>query len=118
MKNKGFTLVELLGVIVILGLLATVIYPVVNKKIKASKESLYETQIALIEKGARNWGADHIGSLPMQEGERITITLLELQEKGYVSEDLENPKTGEPFPSDIIIVIEMKQNSIEYEVGI
>lgn len=116
MKQKGFTLVELLGVIVILGLLATIIYPVINKKIKTSKQELYKTQIHTIESGARNWGADHIGTLPINEGETVIVTLSELQNQGYVAENLENPKTGEPFSPDTTITIKMTHNSLEYEV--
>ena len=116
MKQKGFSLVELLGVIVILGILATIIYPIVNKKINASKEDLYTSQIDLIETGARNWGAEHLGELPTYEGESVRITLLELQNEGYVPEKLENPKTGEMFPSDIAVIIRMEQNSLEYQV--
>ncbi len=118
MKQKGFTLVELLGVIVILGVLATIIYPIVNKKIHQSKDTLYESQIDTIETGARNWGADHLANLPTTEGATVTITLLELQDLGYVPDKLENPKTGEEFSPNIVITIRMIQNSLEYEVGV
>lgn len=38
MKRKGFTLVELLGVIVLLGLIALIVYPTVGGMLNKSKE--------------------------------------------------------------------------------
>ena len=45
--KKGFTLAELLAVIVILGLLALIAVPVVLNKIKSTKEDLYNNQIEM-----------------------------------------------------------------------
>ena len=65
MKNKnGFTLVELLAVIVILSLLALLTSTAVTKLVKDSKEDLYQTQIELIKASAEAWGADNIYKLP------------------------------------------------------
>ena len=50
MNKKGFTLVELLAVIVILALLAIVSSTVVFKLIDDSRKDLYNDQIELIEK--------------------------------------------------------------------
>ena len=42
MKKKGFTLVELLAVIIILSLVLVIAVPSVNKYIKQSKEKAYD----------------------------------------------------------------------------
>ncbi|MDD3341656.1 MAG: prepilin-type N-terminal cleavage/methylation domain-containing protein [Bacilli bacterium] len=117
MTKKGFTMIELLGVIVVLGLLATIIYPVVNNSINRSKEDLYNVQISSIKSGARSWGADHMADLPKEEGTTIKVMLTELQENGYVDEDLQNPKTKEVFDGSIYVTITMKNKVLEYEVG-
>lgn len=117
MQKKGFTIVELLGVIVVLGLLATVIYPIVNKSINRSKDDLYNTQIETIESGARSWGAEHIKDLPKTEGATVKVTLTQLQEGGYVAEDLQNPKTKKPFSSSVYVTITMRSKVLEYQVG-
>lgn len=43
--KKGFTLIEMLAVIVILAIVSLIIFPEVNKNIKNSKEKAYNTQI-------------------------------------------------------------------------
>ena len=48
MNKKGFTLVELLAVIIILSLLALLASTSVSKIVKDSKSDLYDTQINLI----------------------------------------------------------------------
>ena len=41
MNKKGFTLAELLGVIVLLGILATVAFPPLLNQLNKSKEKIY-----------------------------------------------------------------------------
>lgn len=118
MKQKGFTLVEILAVLVILALLATIIYPVVNTNIKKSKQKLYEAQIENILNAARNYASENIALLPTNDGESLEppITLGFLEEKGYIEENLENPKTGEKFDKNLKITITNKKGVLNYEV--
>ena len=46
--KKGFTLVELMTVIIILGVLALITYPIVDKSIKQSKEKALDRTIKSI----------------------------------------------------------------------
>ena len=45
MKKKGFTLAELLGVMVILGIIALIITPVITDTVNQSEQKAYEKQI-------------------------------------------------------------------------
>lgn len=98
MKEHGFTLVELLAVIVILGLIALVSVPAITGLIKSGKEDLSEDQKKSIEMAAKNWASDekNIKNLP-KSGHSICVNLSTLQEGGYVDLDLKNPKTGKPY---------------------
>ena len=53
-SKKGFTLVELLGVLVVLGLISVIIVPKVIDSITTSKEAAYQTQVETIENAAKN----------------------------------------------------------------
>ena len=51
--KKGFTLIELICVIVLLGLIAMIAIPTINTAINNSKERAYNEQVTLIEHTAR-----------------------------------------------------------------
>lgn len=113
---KGFTLVEVLGVIIVIGILALITYPIINNTIKENKESLYNTQLEKIKDAALGWSYTNVNMLPIDEGGTITITLLELKKAGLVELDIRNPKTGELLPNDMIITITYKNNNYEINV--
>ena len=51
MRNeKGFTLVELLAVILVLGLVLVIAVPSVNKYLKSSKQKAFDVQINILSK--------------------------------------------------------------------
>ena len=55
LKTLGFTLVELLAVIVILGVLALITFPIIDGTIKNSKEKALASTIKSIEDAAYNY---------------------------------------------------------------
>ena len=62
--KKGFTLIEMLAVIVILSLLIVIGNVAVSSLIKNSKTKLSETQIEIIIKAAESLASDNIMYLP------------------------------------------------------
>lgn len=116
MKKKGFTLAELLGVIIIMGVLALLVIPTIDKAVKENKQNLYETQIKSIETASNMWAVDNRGQLPEQEGDSIVIYLWQIKVGGYIDDDIKDPRDGELFPNDMEIKITRKYNNYVYEV--
>lgn len=110
MNKNGFTLVELIAVIVILGLLALIANSSVVNVVKNSKSDLYNTQLKLIESAAESWGNDNLDKLP-NDGECKYLTLANLKNYGLMEEEIINPKTNKEFSDNLYIKITSKINS-------
>lgn len=116
MKNRAFTLVELLAVITILALLALIALPAITKQLDNSKENLYNSQIKNIESAASAWGTDNLFKLP-DDDTCISVTLGYLKDLGYIDNSVINPKTSEEFSNDETFVnVSKKKNQYVYEV--
>jgi len=111
MKKNGFTLTELIGVIIILAALSLIAIPVITKNIKEGKEQAYNDQIDNIKLALEIWMTDN--SKPAI-GETITITLSQLKYSGLVDLNIYNPKTEELFPNDMELSIINNNGIIEY----
>ncbi len=64
-KKNGFTLVELLAVIVLIALLLVIAVPNALKMSSRVKEKAYDTKVDLIEQAAKNYGQSNIGFVRM-----------------------------------------------------
>lgn len=115
MKNKAFTLVELLGVIVILGIIATITVPLIQRTIVENTNKAYEEQIASFEKAAENSVAKDIYNMTKCQTETCTVTLRALQEQGLLpSGDIVNPKTDENFNLNNVVEITYDGTRFDY----
>ena len=116
MKNKnGFTMIELLAVLVVLAVITAITVPVINNALKSSRESSYDRQLNTIIDGAKSYGAKNIGNLP-SSGESKTITLRDLKDEGFVAEDITNPETKKLLADTMEIEISNNNGDIEYTI--
>ena len=112
--KKGFTLVELLGVIIILSILLVIVFATVGTAVNDSKNSVYRTQVNTILSGAYDWALKYPSKLPQNKGDKVYISYLQLIKDGFVDE-LINPKTKEKFPIDLVISIEYTGGNYKYD---
>ena len=100
--NKGFTLIELICVITILGLIALIAVPTVNTMIQKSKEDAYEEQITTIEKACKTYMSKNSLELP-KDDETKCISIQTMQKAGLLSKDeIKNPlETDETFKGGV-----------------
>ena len=130
-KNNGFTIIELLTVIVLLSIIATITYVSIGSGMGKSKEKLYKQQIVTLENAGRNWVVKNSGLVDISYDETeckdntcftnngkhyYKLSYYQLFKDGYIkSKDLKNPKNGERMPGCIGIRYNNEIN--QYEVN-
>lgn len=92
MKKEGFTLVELIAVIILLGLLSLIVSIPVSKIIKNTRKSLNDNQKEQIKLAASLWATDNPYLLPpyTEDKSSINITIEQLRDEGYLDTDIMN----------------------------
>lgn len=87
MNKLGFTLVEMLAVIILLGILITFTVVSIVEIRKDSIENLYNNKITYIETGAKEWGNDNLNLL---SSNCTYVEVSDLITVGYIAGDSEN----------------------------
>lgn len=108
MNKKGFTLVELLAVLVVLGIVALVCYPIVTKTINNSKTDLSVEQKNRIISAAKNYVAANV----IDDNECVTIS--ELQGSGYLESGTIKDPAGGKLDGGVQITWSDTNNQYEY----
>lgn len=90
MNKKGFTLIELSGVIVLIAILTALATIPINSIIKNAKKDLNESQKKQIILSAQNWAIDNKDMLPKRGGntENVKVTIEQLYNNGYLDNEV------------------------------
>lgn len=111
--KKGFTLVELLATITILGIIALLLVPTVTETLSSFRQDSSESQKKTIVSAAKLWASDHRIDLPSTEGDSVCVKVSELKQ-GYLEEDLKDPDTKQAISNDSGVQIKRVGKSYEY----
>lgn len=88
MNRKGFTLVELLAVLVLLSAIMYIAIPSISSSMERSKNKKKEKNIQLLEAAAEMYVADHRYAIQKQKNDACYIVLDDLVSGGYVPSDV------------------------------
>ncbi|NLM63287.1 MAG: hypothetical protein GX190_03130 [Mollicutes bacterium] len=117
-EKKAFTLVELLGVIVILGLIAIATFPNIITLLKKYGEKDYERFVKDLQLVTESYVNDNIDKLNLKEpGDVEFIELGDLVNAGYLSKKKINPKTEKEIELNttmMVTVLNDKTRNYEY----
>ena len=113
--KKGFTLVELLAVIIILGAIFAITFPLVTDNIRKSEEKAFNLQKEQIA-AAKDMVIKEYVVIPDKQS--ITLYVGELKRKGLLPIKMINAKTKLTISNESTVVISRENNSYSYDVNI
>ena len=97
--KKGFTLVELLAVIIILGIIALITFPIVDKSIENSKQAALERTIDSILDAAHDYSIQNKLGYSTEEN---TLSLDQLKNSGFLEVEIINPVTNKEMQGCVL----------------
>lgn len=77
-KKKGFTLVEILAVVIILGIISVIVYPVLNKVLKDNRKRAFEASLNAVARAAELYKTDNNNTLGVIDYDDGTIDMSNL----------------------------------------
>lgn len=114
--KKGFTLVELLAVIIILGAIFAITFPLVTDNIRKTEEKAFNLQKEQIIAAAKDMVIKEYVVIPDKQS--ITLYVGELKRKGLLPIKMINAKTKLTISNESNVVISRGNNSYSYDVNI
>lgn len=119
MNKKGFTLAELLGVIVLLGILAVVAFPPLLNQLNKSKDKLSEATVKVLGIAAEQYIDEHSSNYPIKNGNVYCIKLETLVNYNYLKSPIMDASSGEEIDiSNNYVKFKInKYNDYEYELS-
>lgn len=88
MNKKGFTLVELLAVLIVLAILTTIATTTIIKQVNESKKTLNEAQKSIVKASAIEYATKK--GLFKQEGNTYNICLKDLEKEALIDKNIVN----------------------------
>ena len=111
-KNKGFSLVELLAVVVIMGILATIGIAAVSSLIDKADKEYENSHKNTIIIAAQTYMQSNKNLVPKVVGENVKVNVSELRKANYLKEDIKN-KNGETCMENSYVRV-YKASNTEY----
>ena len=86
-NNKGYTSLDIIIIVVVLGISALILIPRISLAFKDESEEIYQDQINLYLKQAKKYGEDNIDKIKENENS-IVKSVEELIDEKYIGSDI------------------------------
>lgn len=120
LKNKrifksGFTLVELVGVVIILALIALIAFPAILNAIRGTQGQISDASKQIIYSATSSYLSDNANSYPKKDGNVYCITLATLKQNNKLSIDIYD-ESGNEISQDKFVQVIITNNDYSYEM--
>ena len=113
-NKKGFTMIELLGVIVILGILSVMAIVSVTRLITKSKTEQKNSQAKTLMMAAESYMQANKNNLPKTIGEVKKVSASELKSTNYLKNNLKNADGASCMEKSFVRVYKYSATSYSY----
>lgn len=115
--KKGFTLLEMLAVVIIIAMLSLTVFSVVQNQLQSQKGKLSETTEKLIKNAADIYVTERPNAYPITSGSfYCDITIKKLIDNGLLKNPIKDFKTGEEIDTNKIVKVTVNGNVYDYDV--
>ena len=112
--QKGFTLVELLAILVVLGIITIIAVPNVIKTNQKSVENDYNEFKKTVENAAEIYVETHPDIKEKIGTDGFQISIIDLKEAGLINENLINPKNNNGNIENAIVIVKREEDTLIY----
>ena len=116
MKSKGFTLAELLGVIVIISLLLLLLIPGIVNRLSNSGDEAKNTENQIIYDATDQYIKEHPDKYPPGRSGRYCITIQSLVDAGKLTAPVKDVVTGEDITDLSVMVTVYSTGNTDHEI--
>ena len=109
MKKRGFTLIEMIAVILIMALLTLIILPTIINQIRSQKQNISDTAMQLLSSATELYLSEKSDEYLMYYGETYCISLETLVNEGKLKSPVKDLSTGKEIPLNQIVKIDVNE---------
>ena len=115
--RKGFTLVELIGVIIVLGLIALIALPPILNAIREKESEISEASEEIIYNATSLYVSDNSNSFPKKNGNTFCVTLDTLTQGDYLPDVVYDAVSGDEVPLTNMVEVKYEQDRFSYNLN-
>ena len=116
-KKSGFTLVELIGVVILLGLIALIAIPPIMNSVRKTKGEISDASKEILYSATASYLSAHENEYPKTNGNVYCITLSDLVKEEYLATEVYDSVTGEPISLDNKVEVIVGNGSYSYNLN-
>ena len=110
--KKAFTLIELLGVLIVLAVIALITFPIIDNSIKNSREQALERTIDSIEEAAYQYSIQNDLGYPT---DKQPLYITDMQTQGFLDKEIINPVNNESLSGCVWYYWDTAYNQYSFE---